>query len=681
MRNANDETVVFVDSCKADDEKRRSEVMEEIIVLNSEADSRPHNTAIISDNAQYHAEDKCICMSLSDAFYTPMTPIDEKEMCDALSLLMRYIIAEVCRDYGAYSDKLKKNIKCRIKNINKEDGFSNDDMSCYAIISEIVFVLRDILKIDVKELNAPDFLTAIFQRSNVIAETSSDVITSNFIEVLKSKIESDEISIMIHSKDMDFVSGEKQVVIKEDDKNDLMLIEESTITDSIMPAMKTTDSIIRLERALNDADLIHATKGLRFPCTIYNEGVSDRKEFIAIKLSEIVDSSLRIKIDIKAGEKWFSSDTTEPNMMPLAENHICYTLYRKFDFDAGDNMHCFITGESGSGKTFYMTEYIVSLHRATNQLTIVLDTSGSFSKERVIANLSAPRKEKKDSCEYSEKVKEEVCKYIDQNVEFCNVERDGVPVDILNFDFKLTDNEKRKKILDIVSVSIQNMGKRQRAELNKLIDSIIEEDDVSIIDLLELVMDEDTEMSDSLRMELEEILEPFCEYELNDISWGEYLKDRNGVIIITAPDSNQGGSAFVDMILMSLYYYQCNNCERHINIVIDEIQNQNCNKGSAIEKILREGRKYHMGLTYATQYLSGSNKDKQRMMNGAGMKVYFKPDSISAKSIAREIEVRATKLTSLKKGECYIKGTMFNNIEQANDSGMVRCRTYRNFVK
>ncbi|MBO5612550.1 MAG: hypothetical protein J5918_08145, partial [Prevotella sp.] len=158
-------------------------------------------------------------------------------------------------------------------------------------------------------------------------------------------------------------------------------------------------------------------------------------------------------------------------------------------------------------------------------------------------------------------------------------------------------------------------------------------------------------------------------------------KGRNGVIIISSPDSDQSGSALVDMMLMSLFYYQRNNPDRHINVVIDEVQNQNCNKGSAIEKVLREGRKFHMSLTYATQSLSESNRDKLKTMNGAELKVYFKPDNQSAKSIARNIGVPVTELTSLNKGECYIEGTFYNNIEKENDFGLVRGFTYRNFVK
>lgn len=667
MRNANDETVVFIDSCKADDDKRRSSVVTELMVLNDEADSRPHNTAVISDKVQYLVpKDKSICITLSNDLCGFMSVEDEQKMCYGLSMLMRYIIQDICSDYERFRCELKSNINYYIENSKNKDLLSSNEVSDYSVLAAICMRIQKYFNIDCNRLKVPDLLLSVFTRVSEISDNSSEVIVSDFMAVLNSKIVNDDIGILIHSKEMDFVSGESQVIIKDD----LMLIEERTITEVILSEMKTTDSIIRLERALDEADLIHATKGLRFPCTVYNNGISSRKEFIAVKLHEIIDESMRIKIDIKACEKWFSKDAAGFDMMPLAVNHIGYNVYRKFDFEAQDNLHCFITGKSGSGKTFYMTEYIVTLHKTTNQLTVIFDTSKSFTKEAIIKNLSVGG---------DDRTKEDVRSYIDQNFEFCDVEENGIPVEILKLGYSASNNERKKIIQGIVSASIQNMGKKQRAELSGLINTIIENKDTSIVDLLEEV--EYGEVSESLRMQLEEILYPFGEYRMNDTSWGEYLKGRNGVIIISSPDSDQSGSALVDMMLMSLFYYQRNNPDRHINVVIDEVQNQNCNKGSAIEKVLREGRKFHMSLTYATQSLSESNRDKLKTMNGAELKVYFKPDNQSAKSIARNIGVPVTELTSLNKGECYIEGTFYNNIEKENDFGLVRGFTYRNFVK
>jgi hypothetical protein len=53
------------------------------------------------------------------------------------------------------------------------------------------------------------------------------------------------------------------------------------------------------------------------------------------------------------------------------------------------------------------------------------------------------------------------------------------------------------------------MGKRQRAELNRCIDNLMENGSVSMMDLYEEIME--GEVSDSLSMQFEEILSVFLE--------------------------------------------------------------------------------------------------------------------------------------------------------------------------
>ncbi len=45
--------------------------------------------------------------------------------------------------------------------------------------------------------------------------------------------------VIINGKDMDFIEGKCQVIVKED----LLLFEESTLTEALLPAMKTTNSL------------------------------------------------------------------------------------------------------------------------------------------------------------------------------------------------------------------------------------------------------------------------------------------------------------------------------------------------------------------------------------------------------------------------------------------------------
>ena len=663
---AKDETAVIVDNTRADDEKKRSSVMQELLVLNSDEESKPHNTAIISDNAQrlISIEQK-ICMPLSDDFCNHMNYEEEKNMRRALSLMMRYVIDIICQDYEGFKTSLRNQIDFTIQNGKAEKLAFIQSRNSYCVIVAVICIISKYLNIPIEELETADFLFNMFLESAETEGDSSDAIADEFGKILNAKIKSDEIKITLHSKEMDFISGEPQVIVKDD----LALLEESTITNVILPDMKTTESVYRLTEALSESDLLHTVKKNRYPCTVYHTGESLRVTFIAVKLLEMLNQNVQLKIQAKDCEEWFGEGNSDPNMMPIVVNQMGYEACCKYDFEEKANLHCFITGQSGSGKTHYMTEFVFTLQKA-GQLVVVLDTSDSFTKEAIINNLSAGG---------NETVKKEVKEYVEENVVFWKVEKDGVPVNILNMSNSVPFAEKAV-LRNIVSANNPNMGKKQRAELSRCIDNMLKSNSVSMMDLYEEIME--GEVSDSLSMQFEDVLSVFLEYKQSEKSWGEFLKDKNGMIVISsAALSGSGGSALVDMLLMSLFYYQRNNPDRHIAVVIDEVQNQNCGKGSAIEQVLKEGRKYHMSLIYATQYLSETNRERMKTMNNAGMKVYLHPDSTSAKSISTAIQEPFSKLNSMKQGECYVVGTLYNNKEHANRPGKVHGFTYRNFVK
>ena len=666
VRSAKDETTVFVDNCKADNCKRRSEVVRELISLKSETEIKPHNMAIISDNVQYliPAEER-ICMTLGENFCTAMTNEEEEKMSYSLSLLMRYIIQTICQDYKYFSTKLRNSIHSLMENSRAKNLLSVQGMTSYCIMMDICFTIGHCFNTNIDRKEVSNILLGMFLAGAETAENSQEAIVSEFMKTLNFELRNDTVEITMHNKDMDFISGKMQIVVKDE----LILMEECTVKNAILSKMRTSDSVTRLEKALSDANLLHATNRNRYPCTVYFNGLSNRKDFIAVKLNEVADSDIMSKIEIKSCEEWFGKENSESNMIPLAVNDIGYTAYRKFDFDKSDNLHCFVTGQSGSGKTFYMTEFMVTQHRTTEQLTIVLDTSGSFTRDSIIHNLSAGG---------DETVNEEVIRYVDENFKFIDVEKDCIPVNVLKLGYPVATHKIKTVIYDIVSVSIQNMGKKQRAELKECIGKLTLNKNYSICDLYDII---EEKVTDSLLMQLEDVISPFLEYNADEKSWGEFLENQNGIIVISSDASAKGGSSLVDMLLMSLFYYQCNKKERHINIVIDEVQNQNCGKNSAIEKILREGRKFHLSLTYATQNLSESNRDKLKTMNGAEMKVYFKPDNISAKSISRNLGVPVNELVSMRQGECYIEGMIFNNKDKENQTKVIHGHTYRNFVK
>ena len=126
-------------------------------------------------------------------------------------------------------------------------------------------------------------------------------------------------------------------------------------------------------------------------------------------------------------------------------------------------------------------------------------------------------------------------------------------------------------------------------------------------------------------------------------------------------------AGIIEFVLWDLFFYaQRNGNPAHPSlIVLDEIQNLSLNSGSPVDKILREGRKFGIGLIAATQSLSGI-KQSLSTLNQAAYKLYFRPADNEMAECGKQLydvdsSYSATEwkelLSRLKRGECFIVGS------------------------
>lgn len=125
-------------------------------------------------------------------------------------------------------------------------------------------------------------------------------------------------------------------------------------------------------------------------------------------------------------------------------------------------------------------------------------------------------------------------------------------------------------------------------------------------------------------------------------------------------------AGIIEFVLWDLFFYaQRNGNPEHPSIVVlDEIQNLSLESGSPVDKILREGRKFGIGLIAATQSFSGV-KQSLSTLNQAAYKLYFRPADNEMAECGKQLHdvdsyYSATewkeRLARLKRGECYIVG-------------------------
>lgn len=101
--------------------------------------------------------------------------------------------------------------------------------------------------------------------------------------------------------------------------------------------------------------------------------------------------------------------------------------------------------------------------------------------------------------------------------------------------------------------------------------------------------------------------------------------------------------------------------ERELYIICDEFQVLSLREDGVLSQILREGRKFHLALTLATQTLEGFNKSARAVIQQAATQMFFRPATSEISSVLKWIGAEKSpemrkKLETLDIGECIAIG-------------------------
>lgn len=318
----------------------------------------------------------------------------------------------------------------------------------------------------------------------------------------------------------------------------------------------------------------------------------------------------------------------------------------------GENQHRCITGISGMGKTVFMTQLMARLAQKEKRV-IVFDSSDSFSKEELEKSLSK--------------------EFIEQYISFHDISKLGLPVDLM---YKYQDYSVTKQTNcfgEIISQAMPNASQIQINFLKKALKECVVENECNYEILLFVLKEDFSEVNDSTRYSVysklndvfEEIIE--CNHNESMADWYTFLESCKNIVVIKVDEPSMNTQRpLTNMLLSSLFQTQKHRKMTQeglpqFNIFIDEIQNENLEKGSIISQIMREGRKYNLGLNISTQFI-GSIRESHTLRQ-AGINVYFKPDSSSKRAMADALNLSKKdlwKIDKLGKGECFIHGLMKN---------------------
>lgn len=294
------------------------------------------------------------------------------------------------------------------------------------------------------------------------------------------------------------------------------------------------------------------------------------------------------------------------------------------------NEHILLTGVSGTGKSTRLHEIIESA-RDGGETVIVFDINGTdYCQNQEVANLIS----------------------IDQN---------GIALPV----FKVSDDNRQylRTLTETVDLfaSVGNLGVRQQAAIREAIVFAMQNcenfrDEMRAIEVG--LLQQKSNVADGVLTRLWSLLKG----GFFNPNGSEIEGQKLNVISLEGLDSITQRQLIE--IILRLLWRDCRRCasiSQKKRIVIDEFQNLNLSNSSVLMEMMREARKYNVGIILATQSIASFSKEILTAINQTAVQLYFRPSPSEIKKVAEYIEPNrgyrwAQVLKGLRIGESIVNG-------------------------
>ncbi len=391
-----------------------------------------------------------------------------------------------------------------------------------------------------------------------------------------------------------------------------------------------------------------------------------------------------------SGQPDITGSKTKPaiaiDAFPLPEKILIGTrsngesVYWHFGHPRLENRHLLIFGTSGSGKTYGIQCLLAEMARQRLH-SLIIDYTDGFVPHRAEPLFS---KTARPQNHYVRLDKIPLNPFRPQ-LQVIDPERDPVP----ESSYEVAD-----RIASIFTSVFTMIGDQQRAALVRAIEAGIESNPDFRLDHIVEQLRQEGPNGESLANKIEPLVKSKPFKENQESAWGSLLvtPDQWVQILQLTGMSNDTQQMVTEFVLWDLWNYVLNtgSKDRPIPIVLDEIQNLDHNKGSPVDKMLREGRKFGLALMLATQTMSRFNKDERDRLFLAAHKLYFKPSDGETGEYAQLLyestgEPKSDwiqRLNRLEKGQCWSVGPVLTSTGDLKRKAILVCITpleQRNF--
>lgn len=451
------------------------------------------------------------------------------------------------------------------------------------------------------------------------------------------------------------------------------ITDEIVLTDSdyvyIAPTALDTFIIPNMDIAIKHRPLVktlHRTGilsgGYHYCCRIqYLDASSQPRQLYRYKISrDILSKNSQIAINKAEGDEFFHqlSSVKSNNFIPFVKNETADAWAgRIIETGAKANNHMLITGESASGKSYFMIRTAAYLAEAGERV-IILDSSGSNTLSELEGALSK--------------------EFVKNNIEIFNLEKQGFPIDPFSIAELGRKDSKANHIFSILRSAVYDATDAQNAKLKTLIFenivSLEKNGKVSPEDILDLLKNDGSTIT-ALRDKLLPLLVSLSGHINYEKTWGDYLNTPQKILVFSVDTviEKQGKKLF-DILLASLYLYHTKHRYSSLWLCIDEIFDQNLKEDGIINMIFTQGRKSKINIIGATQGFELSHSEEWSTLNNAKTKVFFKPISTSIPDVMKELNMTESKrhiFAKMQQQECIISSELYSKKTKSNQPAIV----------
>lgn len=647
-----DGIALYTDDSFADEEKKRIEGLKTIIrtvkqEIISEETGR-NLIAIISDNAAYTATKLASDSVIVINTYEIPIDVDANQIqcitSEMDSLIISTILSHALEIKTLFTESVPR-LRNELSKFTHDEGI---DTLIMIFLVDIFFI--NFLGFKMLDDNALKCFIQTIDSKHERIMNASNAIVNDFACILSEHIRSKALSPVTKRRNMTFDSDGHTFIL---DGERIYLSTE--IIEKVLSEMTTTHSHESLIKALKQTNALEYKDGNTHPIEIHGSNGKHQRLYFYDISAEILDSDVLYKLHNLASEAYLlcENEKLERDFITFINDGCGRSAGKQVRYRDEENNHVYITGQSGYGKTYLMAQLIAKCSELGHNLT-VLDSSDSFTYESLCRNLSKH--------------------FVDENIVFIDLDRDGIPVNLFKIDRSVSLPSQKKQLVGILTAGIGELSAPQsnllRSTLSELLSMLGKDEDIRTEDILALLRDGDSSTHESLLNRLEPLFEDIDTCGMANRFWGNLLKSSGRILVIrTDPAYTECGNQLIDMLLATLYNYQHDNPNTPLDVFIDEIQSQNFSKHSPIRKIMKEGRKIHLSFFGATQDYYPRNTELGSVMSKADTQIFLRPTPNSESVVASELRFNKAdmeRFDSMQRGDIIVKGSLYNKEQGRN---------------